>query len=430
MSTHRAMNIQSFRPNKWWHWIVGTLVITAGVSTSALAFLMQLPQSNCHSESESTHSASARIYCAISFVDERNPEKLIRAIQLINAIPKSNPLRSNSEKLMMRWSQATIELSEEAFHKGDLNEAIDLAEDLPSNLIIDQQISTKIKEWKLIWSQAEDIYKSAEAIMKADESRNWYAAITKAKELKSIQNEYWSTTKYQQLLHHIQGIKEANEKQKSGEKIASQAVKENSSNVNSANNEQETQDFTQLKKARILASSGKINDMRNALMEASMVISDAHYQDSRTFIKDLETQIAIKEDYLYLAEAKKLASKKDDFSLEMAINEASLIAKERPLYKQASQHIQVWKTQREKGENSTSNQLDFSDYIPKSSSKNQQSTLEIPDKPKQKENQSSTPNMETVDIFASSPGTSIKTTDTNTFQLEKLENQVIKDKRN
>ncbi|WP_144051008.1 hypothetical protein [Calothrix sp. PCC 6303] len=382
---------------------------------------MQLPQSNCHSESESTNTASARIYCAISSVDEHNPEKLIRAIQLIHGIPKSNPLRSNSDRLMTQWSQALIGLSEEAFQQGDLTKAIELVEELPDNVKIDQQVPDKIKEWQSIWSEAEDIYKTAEAIMKEDESKNWYAAITKAKELKVIKNEYWSSTKYQQLLHHIQGIKEAAEKPESREKVAIKKDKENSDDVNIVATEQEKEDSNQLKKARNLARSGKINDMRNALMEASMVISDAHYQDARAFIKDLETKIAMSEDILYLAEAKKLASKKDDFSLEMAINEASLIGKERPLYKQASQHIETWKNQRKQGDNYSKSKLGFSDYVPTSSSdilsnKNQSS--------------SSASNLETVDIFSSSPDVSVNAADTTTFQLEKIESEVIKEKKN
>jgi hypothetical protein len=416
------MNIQSFQSNKWWHWILGTLIITIGVTSGALVFLMQLPQSNCHSESESTNSASARMYCAISSVDEQNPEKLIRAIQLINAIPKSNPLRSNSDKLMMRWSQALIELSEETFQQGDLNQAIDLVKKLPDNLSIHEKIPAKIQEWQSIWVQAEEIYKAAEATMKADESKNWYAAITKAKNLKSIKNEYWSTTKYYQLLHHIQGIKEAKEKQKSGAEIADKKAKESFSNQNSGDGEQEITDLAHLQKARIIARSGKIDDMRNALMEASMVISDAHSQDARTFIKDLENQIAIKEDNSYLLEAKKLASKKDDFSLEMAINEASLIDKKRPLYKQANEYIQSWKSQRKKGEAFAKNQL-------KSSHQNQEAVWNFSEKSKPKEQHLAPVKIETTDIFPLSTDIPVKATDTTTFQLEKLENQLIKEQQ-
>jgi hypothetical protein len=401
------MNIRSFRPNKWWYWILGILLVTSGLTTSSLTFLVQLPQFNCQSESESVNTASARMYCASTMVDERNPDKLLRAIKLVNAIPHSNPLRSNSEKLLTRWSQAMIELSEQSFQKGDLHQAIDLAQQLPDNISINQQIPTKIKEWQSVWSEAEDIYQAAEATMKADEAKNWYAAITKAKELKSIKNEYWATTKYQQLIYNIQAIKEKRERLGDSEKATHNIADRNSNENNLVANEQEKEDLSQLKKARTLASSGKTNDMRNALMEASLVISDAHYQDAQVFIQNLETQIAHDEDSLYLEEAKKLAEKKDDFSLEMAINEASLISKERPLYKQASEHIELWKKQ--KGKNSPKIQVSSS----------------ISENPNKQVNQSLT-----TDIFSEISENSHQKADISGFKLEKLEDQVIKKEQN
>jgi hypothetical protein len=403
------MNIRSFRPNKWWYWILGILLVTSGLTTSSLTFLVQLPQFNCQSESESINTASARVYCASTMVDERNPEKLLEAIKLVNVIPPTNPLRSNSDKLLTRWSQAMIQLSEESFQKGDLRQAIDLAKQLPDNISINQQIPTKIKEWQSVWSEAEDIYKAAEATMNADEAKNWYVAITKAKELKSIKNEYWATTKYQELIYSIQAIKEKRERSADSEKSPDKVADKNSTGKNLVATEQEKEDLSQLKKARTLASSGKTNDMRNALMEASLVISDAHYQDARMFIQTLEIQIAHNEDNSYLEEAKKLAEKKDSFSLEMAINEASLIGKERPLYQQASQHIKLWKKQKEQEEKSLKSQLKSSVSENSNNKKNQPLT---------------------TDVFSPASENSHQEVNANGFKLEKLEDQVIQKEQN
>jgi hypothetical protein len=405
------MNIRVFRPNNWWYWIVGIFLLTSGVTTGALGFLMQLPQFNCHSESPDT--ASARIYCANNIVDERNPEKLLQAIQLVHPIPESNPLHSNSNKLVTRWSQMIIELSEQSFQQGNLSQAIDLAQKLPDDLIIQQQVSAKIQEWQSIWSDAEDIYRSAESTMKADESKNWYTAITQSQKLKSIKNQYWATTKYQELIHSIQAVKEAKEKTDNNHQNINNIAKEISPDKDLVPTDQEKEDFFQLQKARRLAKSGKVNDLRNALMEASLVISDSHYQDARILIKNLETQIAVSEDTLYLAEAKRLAAKKDEFSLEMAINEAGLISKQRPLYNEANQHIELWKKQRQKINNS-----------PKVSVK-----LPVSQNIERKVNQSVVTIPETQDIFSLPSKTSKQELETNGFKLEELENQLIQQKQ-
>ncbi|NJR14670.1 MAG: hypothetical protein HC785_02490 [Calothrix sp. CSU_2_0] len=242
---------------------------------------------------------------------------------------------------MKKWSQALLSLGEKSFHDGDLNQAIKIVEVIPRHQPLYESAKKQTEEWKAIWLQAEEIYQTVKAkIDKSNQEKSWYRVFSEAKALKSLNNQYWASTKYQELIHTIQSAKEATEKEK---KLAKAEAKDNFNNSPAFDFRQIKEDKAQLEKARSLANSNKIDDMRSALVEASMVISDEYHQEAEKLIQFLENKIAVSEDNQYLENAKSLASKNDPISLEMAINEVSLIGKERPLYQQASQQITLWK---------------------------------------------------------------------------------------
>jgi hypothetical protein len=338
------MNIQYLKLTKWWQGVAGIFLLTSGVGISALVHLTRSPDvANCQSSSQ-VEGAGAIIYCATTIANEEDFGKLSQAIQLANSIPKDNPLRGSADKLVEKWSQALFSLGEKTFNEGDLNQAIKIVEAIPNHLSLYNSAKIQTEEWKAIWSQAQEIYQTVQAkIEKKNQGRVWYAAFNEAKQLKSLNNQYWASTKYQELLHSIQSAKEESEKENNDNKLAKAETNTNSNNLSAFDSRQLTEDKIQLEKARTLANSGKIDDMRSALVEASMVISKEHYQEAEKLMQNLENKIAASEDSNYLENAKKFALRNDSISLEMAINEVSLIGKERPLYKQANQQMTLWK---------------------------------------------------------------------------------------
>ncbi|MBW4668660.1 MAG: hypothetical protein KME60_14835 [Cyanomargarita calcarea GSE-NOS-MK-12-04C] len=340
------MNIQCFKPIKWWYWLAGILLLTSGVGVGALIFIMQIPQAfDCISESGVKDSTASVIYCATTTVDEQDAASLSRVIELVDSIPKDNPLRHSGDRLIEKWSEAILRLSEKAFQEGDLHKAVNTAKLIPVNMKLHPLANEQIKKWQSTWSKAEAIYQAAEEKMQEREdnnrSHNWYVALTKAKELKNLDNNYWATTKYPELVHNIQDIRERNEQ---GEK-KEEKVKKDLEPITQVDVEQKESDLAQLKKAKLLASSGKIEDMRDAITEAHMVYSDVYFQEAQKFIATIQGKIEISEDRDYLKNAQKSASKNDVISLQMAIGEASMITKERPLYKEANQDIGKWNKQ-------------------------------------------------------------------------------------
>ncbi len=339
------MNTEYLKLTKWWQGVAGIFLLTSAVGVGAFVYLTQLPEvANCQSNSQLKDTAGAIIYCATTIADEQDADKLSQAIRLVNSIPKDNPLRGNADKLVEGWSQALLSLGEKAFHEGNLNQAIKIVEVIPPHQPLYESAKKQTEEWKTIWSQAEEIYQTVKAkIDQPNQEKSWYVAFSEAKKLKGLKNQYWASTKYQELLHTIQSTKEESEKEDNENKLAKAKRKENANNSPTFDSRQITEDEAQLEKARRLANSSKIDDMRSALIEASMVISNEHHQEAEKLMQFLENKIAISEDNHYLENAKQLAVKNDAISLEMAINEVSLIGKDRPLYQQASQKMTLWK---------------------------------------------------------------------------------------
>ncbi|BAZ38319.1 hypothetical protein NIES4101_42560 [Calothrix sp. NIES-4101] len=340
------MNLQYLKPIKWWVvGVVSMFLLTAGVGVAAFVYLTRSPEvANCQSDSLSEDAASTIIYCANKIADEQNADKLSQAIRLVNSIPKDNPLRPNAEQLIQKWSQALLNLSEKAFHEGNLDRAIKLVEVIPRHLSLYEFAKKQTQEWQAIWTKAEDIYKTVAAkIDEENDSKSSYLIFVKAQELKKLNNQYWASKKYQELIYNIQSAKESKEAKEKADQETKLAKSETDSNPWIFDANQLEEDEAQLEKARTLANSNNIDDMRSALIEASMVISEGHRQKADKLIQTIEHKIATSEDSSYLDSAKKLASKNDVISLEMAINEASLIGKERPLYQQANQQMALWK---------------------------------------------------------------------------------------
>ena len=348
------MTLQYPKAIKWWHSIVGILILTTSVGVGASIFMLQSPPSpDCLSESLLQDSPSLLIYCASTSIDEQDAAKLSSAIQSVNAISHDNPLRQTADGLIEKWSQTLFDLSKKFFHEGDLTKAVDTAKLIPVNVTIYDSANKQIERWQSTWSKAQAIYEAAESDIEENDYSRWSKALSKAKELKNLDNDYWAITKYQELAYKIEDAKEKyeqEEQKKANEnKLAeskdntshSQTTKDFYNNI-SLEAEQETEDLARIKKARALASSGKLEDIRNAINEASLVVSEAHYQEAKKIITNLESKMEMAEDKDYLEQAKKSASKNDITSLETAISQASLISQSRPLYKEANQHILIW----------------------------------------------------------------------------------------
>lgn len=341
---NRQMNIQQWFPViKWWVWIAITLSFPVGAGGWGLVQLLQLPElPDCLSESSRT-SASVVFYCGKAIADEQDVDKLYQAIELVSSLPAAHPQYQMAEQMMEQWSQAILRLGENAFQQGDIDRAVDIVKKIPDNVPTYKLVNNRVKQWRSVWSKASVIYENAVAKLEKDDRDNSYIALTKARELLKIGNDYWETTKYQELVAQIQDIREKQEERAAEEeKYRLSIAKKEPEKIENWEHEQEAQDVTYLTRARNLAKSQKVEEMIDGISEASMVSYGRHYNEAQKLIAEIRQNIEIVDDRSSLEQAKKLASRDDLISLQMAINEASLITEGRPLYKEANEHIAKW----------------------------------------------------------------------------------------
>jgi soluble cytochrome b562 len=107
--------------------------------------------------------------------------------------------------------------------------------------------------------------------------------------------------------------------------------------------QREIEDVSRLERARMLASSGLVSDLKTALTEAQQIPrGNPRYQEARDEIRRWTSQVETLEDQPYLDRANQIASFGGAASLQEAIQEASRIAPGRALYKQAQEKIAQW----------------------------------------------------------------------------------------
>lgn len=326
------------------------LIIALPVSAGAFGvwLLNQENVGECEAAKTSPDiSDSTRLYCAQVIADRRTANDLLEAIQLANAISYEHPLRSDGDRLIKRWSERVLELAETTFQDGKLNEAIALLEKIPVGTPVYDSVPPRVQEWQATWQEAETIYEDAQTALQDDKPT---VALAEARKLLRVPNQYWRTTRFQELAIEIQASRESKKKTASQNKAPKAAIaSEQLTTENLLSNwekEQAAEAGAHLAKAKQLATGGDVNSLREAISAAELVFSGTpQYPQAQQAIAQWTRQIETIEDRPYLDRATKLASKGDLASLQAAISEANNIYFGRALYQEAQSKIDQWTEQ-------------------------------------------------------------------------------------
>ncbi len=330
------------------------MAVPLAVINHALEMLLEEPNysvnlDQCQSRLWSTQSANQRFYCAQILVDEGTPETLRRGIYLVNAIATDHPLRPESDRLVAQWSQNLLEIAEQEFQQGHLDYAIELAEQVPINTVVRTEAEARVKHWESLWREAEDVYADAQTSI---ERERWHDALEQARSLLQLENDYWQTMRYEELVRELQT---ARENYNWRERQAEEAEERDRNRVASVDEmlfdwerERIAEDLEHLNQAQAIASAGGIENLEAAISEARQVIwGTEHYEAAQSLISDWRSQIEQMEDQPYLDRAAELANQGDPDALRDAIDEASRIPSYRSLYPEAQRQIDQWQAELE-----------------------------------------------------------------------------------
>ncbi len=187
----------------WWG-IAG--LISSGVGVVAISMLLKLPAApNCPAIFWPLATATVRLHCAEVAANKQSLKDLLEAIALVQALPKNHPLRAEINKSLQQWTEDILDLGDRAFQAGKLPEAIAIAKKIPQDVPAYQVVEQKIASWESIWKKAEDTYNQATSNLP---KRDWHEAFMAAVRLLNVGNDYWATTKYEQLNQIIETAKE------------------------------------------------------------------------------------------------------------------------------------------------------------------------------------------------------------------------------
>jgi uncharacterized protein (UPF0548 family) len=381
----------------WQLWI---FLAMGGVTASgSLAFmsLVRLPQAlECPRVFWPLASASLRVYCAQAAAEKKTHRGLMDAITLVDSLPADHPLRPMVDRNIRRWSMELMEVAEALFQEGNLEEALETAEQIPydrlectDNECPEDVMKRRSKRWKKTWEEAEKIFGDAE---KALINQKWNKAAEIASLLLSVDNRYWRTAKYEEISAQIQEVRGTNSVLAKAKALADKgdaqslfeavrlaasispqsrlypiakgalarygqqlmALAEKSLEAKDlsetleilenipkqANLDKEVRDFRTIARAQSRTWSGSVADIQAAITELRRIAADRpYYSKAQTLIARWQTDI---KDIARLQKAEQLAASGAIPSLVAAIAEASLIPETNPRYDDARAMIRNW----------------------------------------------------------------------------------------
>lgn len=334
------------QPIRWAVWIA-LLLLPGGIAWWGVYILLQPTElAECRSIARSDRMDLMRLYCAQLTASQQTVKNLQEAIALVNVLPETHPSRGQADRLIEYWSKQLLRLGEATFQEGQLEEAIAIAESIPSDSSTHAAARQQIRQWRTIWADAEEIYQSVEAAVR---SENWLSALNEARKLLYVGNQYWATTQHQQLMQELMSHQEvaALQQKRQTKKNTTTPTKPNSTSSSDLlaqwERQREQADQTRLQRAQQLARSGKVEDLQMAITEANKVLfGTTYYEQAQKWIDDWDRQIAAVEDRSRLSQADHMAEKDDVVSLQSAINEIRWITSDRPLYDEAQSRIDRW----------------------------------------------------------------------------------------
>ncbi|WP_052537538.1 hypothetical protein [Gloeocapsa sp. PCC 73106] len=369
------------------------MLVAGGVGFFATSRLLNLPKAeSCPKVFWPLASASVRLYCAQLATQKHTVSGWVEAINMVEVLPEDHPMRSEVERNVKAWVREILDQGETLFQSGKIDQALELVNQVPNQILAYELVKEQKAVWQSIWQEAESKEKQIEHYI---DTRNWSQAFREAAQLTSVQNQYWSTVKYEESLNQIQLARSESSKLESAYALVetgdveslleamaeakkinptSSAYQEAKQLIDLANNNllkmiqtkvesrdweglqellskipeevelsENIEDWRQLVAAGTMADEGTVAGIEEAIALAEVIESKSPvYYEAQKLINRWELE---SENVETLGEARKIAQKGSIEDLSKAIEEAKLISAFHPRYQEAQTEISQWNRQ-------------------------------------------------------------------------------------
>ncbi|RCJ17633.1 chromosome segregation ATPase [Nostoc sp. ATCC 43529] len=322
----------------WIFWSLLLTLIPGSVAFLATAMLLKLPAApNCPSIFWPLASASVRLHCAQLAASKNTVNDLLQAISLVNELPENHPLHAEINRFTEEWSRDILQLADRSFQTGNLEEAIATARKIPEDLAAYKLVDEQIDKWQTTWSKAEGIYNNAIAEVR---ERRWQSAFMLSARMLRVDNQYWASTKYDQLNKLIATAREDGDKLGKAEILArSQVVDNLLEAIKLAESIGQESYLYQKAQEAVPAFGRKMLELAQAKLDKQD--ADEALDIARQIPESAKLQ-AETDDFIAIADAKRSAWLGNISGLEAAIAQAQQIDPSRPVYEEAQQLIARW----------------------------------------------------------------------------------------
>ncbi|MDF5732185.1 MAG: chromosome segregation ATPase, partial [Rhizonema sp. PD38] len=322
----------------WVLWTLLLALVPGAIAFSSMAMLLKLPSApNCPEIFWPLASASVRLNCAQLAASKETVKDLLQAIALVKEVPEDHPLRGQVDHFLKEWSQDILQLADESFQLGKLDEAMATARKIPTDVDAAKLVDEKITKWQSIWSKADGIYNDSVAQIRDEK---WHQAFMLASRLLRVNNKYWANTKYDELNRLIVVTREDSEKLAKAESVSKDGTVEDLLKAIKLADSIGQQSFIYHKAQDAIPDYGRkmldIAQKKLDKQDANAAISIAQKIPVNAKLQ-IET-----EDFIALAEAQRNAWIGTVASLQTAISQAQQIDTTRPAYDKAQKLVVRW----------------------------------------------------------------------------------------
>ncbi len=322
----------------WKLWLIGTLLLFSGSGVVAAMLLFQIPGlPNCPAIFWPLASASLRFECARLAASKQTAKDLLEAIALVDSLPPNHSMREEANRLVEEWSQDVLRLAEEDFNAGKLGDAIASARRIPSKVTAHKLIEERIKRWQSIWSEAEGIYKKSEELLRKQDFRQ---AFSNAVRLLDVENEYWRTTKFEELSNRITATRNDGNKLGRAYRLADTGGLKNLLQAIKLVESIRPESYLYQAAQQAIPKFGRqMLEMAQAALDRRNLTEALDILDKIPEKANLKDEV---KDYTILANAQSQVWQNTVPAVEEAISQAQRIGPNSPLYSKAQQLITRW----------------------------------------------------------------------------------------